>query len=89
MSTDHAATETKRFFNKQDSGANANWRRVLDAHQVRFLVLNLDSEDDMVRFFRSQAGWSVDFEDGESIIFVRDDADRVLDSRRRILEGAI
>ena len=82
MSMDHTTTKAKRSLNKQVNGSNANWRRVLDAYQVRFLVLNLQSEDDMVQFFRSQPGWSVDFEDGESIIFARTGADQVLDSRR-------
>jgi hypothetical protein len=89
MSMDYPATEGKRCFNTQGNGANANWRRVLDAHQVRFLVLNLESEDEMVRFFHSQPGWSVDFEDGESIIFARTDAGQVPDDRHPIPEGAL
>ena len=50
---------------------NMNWLRMLDAYHVRFLVLNLQSESDLVKYFRSQPGWLVDFEDQESIIFAR------------------
>ena len=53
---------------------NKNWLTMLDAHHVRFLVLNLHSESDVVRYFRSQPGWTVDFEDEEAIIFARTDA---------------
>jgi hypothetical protein len=87
MSVNHTTTKTKPSSNTQVNGANVNWRRVLDAFQVRFLVLNLGSEDAMVRFFRSQPGWSVDFEDGESIIFARTGTDQVRDGRHQIPEG--
>jgi len=49
------------------------WLRGLDEYDVRFLVLDLDSDRKLVEFFQSQPGWTVDFEDGEAVLFVRAD----------------
>ena len=87
MPQDHTVTKAEGSFNTQVTTINENWLRVLDEHSARFLVLNLRSEGDMVKFFRSQPGWSVDFEDGESIIFARNEAGQVHDSRYQMLEG--
>ena len=65
--------QTECPLNAQFLGTNEAWLRVLDAYHVRFVVLNLGAESDMVRYFRSLPGWLVDFEDEESIIFARDD----------------
>jgi len=59
--------------NAQIPRVDGAWLRALDAYHVRFLVLNLDAESDVVEYFRSLPGWLVDFEDEESIIFARDD----------------
>jgi hypothetical protein len=67
-------TPRKPPLDAQEAGVKENWLRALDAYHVRFLVLNLQSERDMVTHFRSQPGWVIDFEDGESIIFARADA---------------
>ena len=53
---------------------NEDWLKRLDQYDVQFLVLNLHSERDMVKFYRSQSGWRINFEDGESIIFARTEA---------------
>jgi hypothetical protein len=66
-------TPRKRLLDAQETGVKENWLRTLDAYHVRFLVLNLQSERDMVKYFRSRPGWVIDFEDGESIIFARAD----------------
>jgi hypothetical protein len=67
-------TPRKSPLDAQETGVKENWLRALDAYHVRFLVLNQQSERDMVTYFRSQPGWAIDFEDGESIIFARADA---------------
>ena len=71
MRQDHSVTQAERLPAARANGTNENWLRVLDTYQVRFLVLNLDSESEMVELFRSQPEWIVDFEDDESIIFAR------------------
>jgi hypothetical protein len=71
MRQDHSVTQAERPLAARANGTNENWLRVLETYQVRFLVLNLDSEREMVELFRSQPEWVVDFEDGESIIFSR------------------
>ena len=73
MPQDRSITQAERPLNAQILGANEAWLRVLDAYHVRFLVLNLDAESDIVKYFRSLPGWLVDFEDEESIIFARAD----------------
>jgi hypothetical protein len=78
----------ERPLDVREAGIKEDWLRVIDAYRVQFLVLNRQSEGDVVKLFRSQPGWSVDFEDGESIIFARTDADQALNSRPRMLEGA-
>jgi hypothetical protein len=73
MPKDRCIVQAECPLNAQIPGANEAWLRVLDAYQVRFLVLNLDAESDMVKYFRSLPGWLVDFEDEVSIIFARAD----------------
>jgi hypothetical protein len=60
---------------------------VLDAYNVQFLVLNLYSESDVVKFFRLHPGWKVDFEDEEAIIFARAGGSQVCDRQTEMDEG--
>jgi len=46
---------------------------VLDRYGVRFLVLDTRNDIGLLELFRSQSGWTVDFEDEEAVIFVRAD----------------
>lgn len=55
----------------QGISTNRDWLGVLDEYNVEFLVLSLHSDSDLVGFFRSQPGWIIDFEDEESVLFVR------------------
>ncbi len=73
MPQDDSITQEERPLDAREAGIKENWLRALDAYHVRFLVLNRQSESDMVKYFRSQPGWEIDFEDGESIIFARAD----------------
>ena len=52
---------------------NENWPAVLDEYGVQFLVLDRHDDSDLLKLFRSQPGWAVDCEDGETIIFARVD----------------
>jgi hypothetical protein len=52
---------------------NEDWPAVLDEYDVQFLVLDRHGDSDLLKLFRSQRGWAVDFEDEEAIIFARAD----------------
>jgi hypothetical protein len=58
----------------QETGTNIDWLEVLDRYSVEFLALSLHGDGDLVRFFRSQPGWAVDFEDEEAVLFARVEA---------------
>ena len=55
------------------TGLNEDWPAVLDEYGVHFLVLDRHDDSDLVKLFRSQPGWTVDFEDREAIILARAD----------------
>jgi hypothetical protein len=55
----------------QLGGTDEDWEGMLDAWFVQFLVLDRQSDDDLLKRYRSKPGWAVDFEDGEAVIFVR------------------
>jgi hypothetical protein len=50
-----------------------NWPRVFDEYGVQFLVLDRHDDTDLLDLFRSQPGWTLDFEDEEAVIFARAD----------------
>jgi hypothetical protein len=51
----------------QATGMNGDWSGVLDRYGVRFLVLDTRNDIDLLELFRSQSGWTVDFEDEEAV----------------------
>ena len=50
-----------------------NWTMALDAHEVRFLLLDRHSDSELLELFRSQSDWSVEAEDKETVLFARAD----------------
>ncbi len=54
-----------------------DWLAILDTYGVQFLILDLQRDDELLRSVRSHPGWTVDFQDGETILFARN---RPLDS---------
>ena len=62
----------------RETGINEDWPAVLDEYGVQFLVLGRHDDSDLLKLFRSQPGWTVDFEDGEAIIFARADIAQVV-----------
>ena len=48
-----------------------DWLMMLDEERIRFVILDLDGDGDLVQAFRARPGWTVDFEDGEAVIFTR------------------
>ncbi len=50
-----------------------DWPRVLDEHDVQYLVLDIHSDSDLLKLFRTHPGWQVHFRDAETVIFTRAD----------------
>jgi len=72
----------------QETSVTEDWLGVLDEHGVQFVALDLHSDSDLVKLFRSQPGWTVDFKDGEAVLFVRADIAQVHNSRARTHDDA-
>jgi len=52
---------------------NEDWVGVFDEYGVQFLVLDCHDDSNLLNLFRSQSGWTVDFEDEEAVVFARAD----------------
>jgi hypothetical protein len=48
-----------------------DWSRVLEEHDVQFVVLNQSQDEKLVKTLLRQPGWSVDFEGDGVVIFAR------------------
>jgi hypothetical protein len=48
-----------------------NWPVCLDAHDVQFLILDVQWDGDLLQSIQSEPGWTVDFQDAENILLVR------------------
>ena len=46
-----------------------DWLQMLDEENVQFIILDLQTDAELVEVIRSQPKWIVDFEDTEVIIF--------------------
>lgn len=55
----------------QETDMNRDWLERLDEDGVEFVILDLHGDSDLVEIFRPQPAWTVDFEDGEAVVFVR------------------
>jgi hypothetical protein len=60
---------------KQGNDMKSKWVEMFDEYGVQFLIVDRHNDRDLLDFFRSQAGWNVDFEDEEALIFVHADID--------------
>jgi hypothetical protein len=54
-------------------GANEDWVEIFEKYGVQFLVLDRHDDSDLLKLFRSQPGWAVDFEDREALILAQTD----------------
>ena len=54
-----------------ETGMNKVWTAALDKNNVEFVMLDLDSDGDVVEFLHLHPKWSVDFQDEEVVIFAR------------------
>ncbi len=57
----------------QGIGTSEHLLGLLDEHDVQFLALDIRGDSNLVKVFRSQPKWMVDFEDQEAVLFVRSD----------------
>ncbi len=56
---------------QQGAQEGEDWLAALDAHDVRYLVLDRREDAALVRQFGRRPGWAVDFEDPEAVVFAR------------------
>ena len=55
-------------------GENSNttdWLASLEAHDVQYLILDVQGDAELLRQVCHQPGWRVDFNDGDSAICIR------------------
>jgi hypothetical protein len=52
-------------------GRLERWLVALDTHGVQFLILDKERDGTLLQLVRSRPGWTVDFEDNESVLFTR------------------
>ena len=50
---------------------SARWRALLDQYHIGYLVLSKAEEADLVTDLRADAGWSLDYEDDQAVVFER------------------
>jgi len=63
MSRDQAP---RKAYNRLD-----RWLAVLDTVDVQFLILDKQRDGKLLEQVQSRSGWSVDFEDSDSVLFTR------------------
>jgi hypothetical protein len=55
----------------KESDMSRDWPALFDNYGVQFIILDLQSDRDLVETIQSQPGWAVDFQDEEAVIFAR------------------
>jgi hypothetical protein len=56
-------------------GRASDWLESLVAHDVRYLILDVRSDAELLRRVDRQPGWHLDVNDGYSAIYMRDVAE--------------
>jgi hypothetical protein len=54
-----------------DTGVQQDWLAALNQDDIKYVVLHLGDDGDVVQLLRSLPGWLIDFEDDEAVIFAR------------------
>ena len=49
----------------------SDWPETLESHGVQLVILDICEDRDLVEQLRIQAGWQVDYEDADGILFAR------------------
>jgi hypothetical protein len=47
------------------------WLAALDAYDVQYVILDTQGDGELLRTVESNPGWTVDFQEGTSILFAR------------------
>lgn len=55
----------------QTPDARGSWLAILDDYHVQFLVLDRESDRDLLAAVQADVRWSVELEDGPAMLFVR------------------
>lgn len=55
------------------STPNTNWLELFDRYGVRFLALDRQSDRTLVELVRERPEWTLDLQEGDSLLFVRTD----------------
>jgi hypothetical protein len=50
------------------------WQNLLDEYDIKFIVLDVADDTEIIRLLRAQPGWIVEYEDTEAIFFSRVDS---------------
>jgi len=53
-----------------------DWLALFEQEKIRSAILDRHADSDLIRMLRRQRGWTVDFEDRGSVIFVRNDMEQ-------------
>jgi hypothetical protein len=49
----------------------AGWRALLDRYDISYLVLSTSEQRDLIADLRVDAGWRLDYEDDQAVLFSR------------------
>jgi hypothetical protein len=55
----------------QQASVNEDWLGAFDEHGVQFVIVDVHSDRELLALLQSQPEWTVDFQDGEGVIFAR------------------
>ena len=55
----------------QLGGRLDGWLAVLDRYRVQYLILNKERDGSLLSLVSARPGWTVDYEDGTSVLFTR------------------
>jgi hypothetical protein len=54
----------------QHTKGPVHWPGILDRYDVRFLVLDIQKDGDLLQLFWSHPEWAVDTEDGDAVLLI-------------------
>ena len=69
-------SQKNQYVQAQDRPGH-DWLKMLDDYEVQLLALDLNRDNRLVTLMQSQPGWTVDFKDQESVLFVRNETIQV------------
>jgi hypothetical protein len=55
----------------QDAATQQDWLAILEVYDVRFLVLDVEQDVDLLQRASLDPGWAVDFQDTDAVLMAR------------------